>query len=1284
MQILFIENNIDNLQQLVQGAAAGTEIHILDASQDGLQQMATILAGRHDIDALHILTHGNEAAVNLGSLTLTSANMSAHTADLHSIGSALKPGADILLYGCDLAQGSDGAAFISQLAAITGADIAASTDLTGAASLGGNWVLERSSGHIETAAMSFPGFQGVLIPVPTPSTPDLTNASDSGASNSDNITNNTTPTFSGTTRSNFAVTLYDTDGTTVLGTTMGDGSGHWSITSSTLGPGGHLITAKASQGVSTSNASPGLNISIDTTAPGAPSTPVLDSASDTGASNSDNITNATTPTMSGTAEANATIKLYDTDGTTVLGTVTTDGSGNWSVTSSTLSDGDHTLTVTATDVAGNVSAASSSLLVHVDTSTPAAPSGARLDSASDTGPSHSGAFTNLITPTLTGTAEAGAAITLYDTDSTTVLGTAVADGSGNWSITTTTLSEGTHSVKTTATDAAGNVSGFSNGLGLHVDTTPPTTPSAATLDSASDTGRSHTDRVTSDTTPTLTGTASANSAVLLFDTDGTTVVGSGNANGSGNWSITTNTLSDGSHFLSAKTIDGAGNTSSASASLFVEIDTAAPPRPSTPDLDTASDDGSSHSDNITTITTPVLTGTADANAAVLLLDTDGTTVLGSTTADFSGNWSITTSTLSSGVHHISAVSTDEAGNTSAASSTLDVTIGTAAPPPPPPPPPPVVSTVDGVSIGTSNSTNNTTGLQDTTVNVPVVTAGRVDDGASTHAGLADIPLGIGSSTLNVGVPVGVGLTATGPAALLNTGLAVFDLNFRLASANADATTISHADSYLSGLGSNDSVLIKAISLTSPSSSGITTPGTVIISGGNASSMLVLDTSQLTGNTAVQLDKIGFASVTGGALVSGGAEDNIVIGTGNGNNGSNGSGQHFALGAGNDTAIGSSGDDMLSGARSDTGTWQFYLDASGKVQGVHTGTGGVVETVAGSGLDGSQAALSFLNAPAQQVQGMALLYESAFHRAPDLAGLNYWLTSGSSMLDVAKSFLSSAEAGSHYSAQNDQQFVTGLYQDVLHRAGSADEISYWVNSLEAATAPASRAQVLLGFALSTENKGLSTGSAGIALGGVTENSEQGWISGSGNDRLEGGGGNNLLVGGDGTDTVVYTGARSSYHIELTATGDVTIVGATGTDTLRQIEKGEFSDGTVDLAFTKAAPAQLKQIALTYEAVLGRAADLGGISYWANGSQDAMGLAQSFLNSAEFTSRFGTLDNAAFVSLIEQNALQHAPDSASTQQWVSYLATHSRAEMIVALVGSADVQAAQYGAHGLVLV
>ena len=96
------------------------------------------------------------------------------------------------------------------------------------------------------------------------------------------------------------------------------------------------------------------------------------------------------------------------------------------------------------------------------------------------------------------------------------------------------------------------------------------------------------------------------------------------ADGSGNWSITTGVLTDATHILTATTIDVAGNASAASPALTISIDTTDPAAPSAPDLAAASDSGSSSTDDITSNTTPIIAGTAEANATVILTsDLDG-------------------------------------------------------------------------------------------------------------------------------------------------------------------------------------------------------------------------------------------------------------------------------------------------------------------------------------------------------------------------------------------------------------------------------------------------------------------------------------------------------------------------------------------------------------------------------------------------------------------------------------------------------------------------------------
>ncbi|WP_439487428.1 putative Ig domain-containing protein, partial [Algoriphagus sp.] len=106
------------------------------------------------------------------------------------------------------------------------------------------------------------------------------------------------------------------------------------------------------------------NATLDQTAPASPSTPDLTDASDTGVSNTDNITADNTPTFAGTAEANATVEVFG-DGSS-LGTTTADGSGYWDFTSALMVDGTYAITATATDAAGNVSLPSAALSITID------------------------------------------------------------------------------------------------------------------------------------------------------------------------------------------------------------------------------------------------------------------------------------------------------------------------------------------------------------------------------------------------------------------------------------------------------------------------------------------------------------------------------------------------------------------------------------------------------------------------------------------------------------------------------------------------------------------------------------------------------------------------------------------------------------------------------------------------------------------------------------------------------------------------------------------------------
>ncbi|MBW3791573.1 DUF4347 domain-containing protein, partial [Aeromonas veronii] len=164
-EVVFIDSALPDHQQLAQGVKPGVEVVLLDAGGDELAQIADWAANHTGYDAVHIISHGAEGQVRLGNLTLTSANLASYATKLATLGEALNPNGDLLLYGCDIAAGS-GANLIASLASITGADVAASTDDTGGK---GDWQLEAGTGSIEAGlpltAQAMAGYGGNLAQV---------------------------------------------------------------------------------------------------------------------------------------------------------------------------------------------------------------------------------------------------------------------------------------------------------------------------------------------------------------------------------------------------------------------------------------------------------------------------------------------------------------------------------------------------------------------------------------------------------------------------------------------------------------------------------------------------------------------------------------------------------------------------------------------------------------------------------------------------------------------------------------------------------------------------------------------------------------------------------------------------------------------------------------------------------------------------------------------------------------------------------------------------------------
>ena len=155
-EVVFIDLRVQDYAQIVADIqqqntdGRSIEVVLLDTERDGIVQIGDFLGRHQDVDAVHIISHGSAGAVQLGAGLLDFDSLLKNASDIKQWGQALSDKADILIYGCDLAASEEGQSLIGALGRLTGADVAASDDATGAARLGGDYDLEYSVGAVES------------------------------------------------------------------------------------------------------------------------------------------------------------------------------------------------------------------------------------------------------------------------------------------------------------------------------------------------------------------------------------------------------------------------------------------------------------------------------------------------------------------------------------------------------------------------------------------------------------------------------------------------------------------------------------------------------------------------------------------------------------------------------------------------------------------------------------------------------------------------------------------------------------------------------------------------------------------------------------------------------------------------------------------------------------------------------------------------------------------------------------------------------------------------------
>ena len=509
------------------------------------------------------------------------------------------------------------------------------------------------------------------------SAPNYAAGSGLGVNSLGGPTNQAVQTVAGVGVAGDRVQLFDNG--TALGSAIAIGnSGTWSATFTLVGEGAHSIVARETDNAGNGVSAGPVVFTLDTLAP-----------TNVAITTAAQATNVALLKLTGTGEAGTKLQLLD--GGRTLGTaVKVDQSGVWSASVTLVGEGAHLLTARDTDAAGNVGTSNAV--------------GFTLDTVAPTvAITSSGGLTKRTAPVVSGTGEAGTTVQLYDgavaTGASVVVGT-----TGHWTATAALATQGAHSITARATDAAGNV-GTSVALGFTLDTVAPT----VTLNPSG--------KLTNQAQQSFSGTGERLTSIELLD--GGTVIGTATVNLQGRWSAAFVRLlpGDGTHVITARDTDDAGNMGISTATTFM-LDAMGPVL------------GITSVGRATNQASQLVAGTiglADAGATVTIFDSSTGRSLGTSVSLADGSWSATVKLVGEGSHALIARASDALGNagaSAAATWVLDFTGPSLA-----------ITSPGGLVNNASQSLSGTIGLGD--AGVAVVLRDAAAGNAVVGSGVAD-------------------------------------------------------------------------------------------------------------------------------------------------------------------------------------------------------------------------------------------------------------------------------------------------------------------------------------------------------------------------------------------------------------------------------------------------------------------------------------------------------------------------------------------------------------------
>lgn len=168
VEIAFVDPSVNNIDQLTALSRDGVEIVLIDNTSPALKQMTDVLTMHRNVSAVHVVSHGDAGKIAFGDQTIDHQDLLSNRHLLSQWRAALGDQADVLIYGCDTARGSEGANFLDTIASLTGADVAGSINRTGSDANFGDWVLERTTGVIDASLLASHGdlnAMDVVLPI---------------------------------------------------------------------------------------------------------------------------------------------------------------------------------------------------------------------------------------------------------------------------------------------------------------------------------------------------------------------------------------------------------------------------------------------------------------------------------------------------------------------------------------------------------------------------------------------------------------------------------------------------------------------------------------------------------------------------------------------------------------------------------------------------------------------------------------------------------------------------------------------------------------------------------------------------------------------------------------------------------------------------------------------------------------------------------------------------------------------------------------------------------------